>query len=168
MATHNRFSLRICASPLLVLLSAGAANADGLREVDQSIFGMDCAPCARGIEQGLTKLSGVSSVRVSLNEGKAILTLGPDSSTTLQQIRHVVRHNGFTPKQAKALVEGRLIVEGSRVSIDGSAAGTFVIEAQERAVRTAARSTSTPEKLSVWVLVPEELSSPPVVQLADR
>lgn len=169
MYSRIYLSLGVCALTIFALFSAAAATADGLREVDQSIFGMDCAPCARGIEQGLTKLPGVSSVRVSLNEGKAILTLAADSATTLEQIREVVRHNGFMPREAKALVEGRLNVEGTRTSIEAGAAGRFLIEAQEQAVRSAAaQSASTPEKLSVWVIVPENVSSPQTVQLARR
>lgn len=95
---------------VVTLSGGGGAQADGLVTVDQAIFGMDCAPCAYGIEQGLKKLAGSDTVRVSLNEGKAVVTFKPDSPTTLEQIRDVIRHNGFTPKAARVTVDGRLSV----------------------------------------------------------
>jgi len=96
----------------LVVSLAGLAvpvHASGLSEVQQMIFGMDCAPCAYGIELGLKKLPGVTHVRVSLNEGQADVTLAADSSTTLERIRKVIRDNGFTPKAARVTVIGTLV-----------------------------------------------------------
>lgn len=83
--------------------------ADGLTRVEQRIFGMDCAPCAYGIEQGLKRLSGVTDVRVSLNEGVAVIALAADSTTTVERIRKVIRDNGFTPKAAQIVVTGKLV-----------------------------------------------------------
>lgn len=100
----------LCAIGLLG--AACAASADGLIEAQQTIFGMDCAPCAYGTEQGLKKLKGVTAVTVSLNEGKASLKFAPDSETTLEQVREVIRHNGFTPKDAFVTVEGRVAKTG--------------------------------------------------------
>lgn len=86
-----------------------AAYADGLTRVEQTIFGMDCAPCAYGIEHGLKRLSDVTDVRVSLNEGVAIVALTPGSTTTIENIRKVIRDNGFTPKAAQVVVTGKLV-----------------------------------------------------------
>lgn len=83
--------------------------ADGLTRVEQRIFGMDCAPCAYGIEQGLKRLSGVTEVRVSLNEGVAVVALTPGSTTTVENIRKVIRDNGFSPKAAQVVVTGKLV-----------------------------------------------------------
>ena len=88
------------------LASSTIAAADGLRYVRQSVFGMDCAPCAYGVEKGLRALPGVQEVTVSLNEGYAEADLAADSSTTLTQIREAIRKNGFTPKQATLRIEG--------------------------------------------------------------
>lgn len=85
---------------------APQAHADGLTRVEQTIFGMDCAPCAYGIEQGLKKLPGVTAVRVSLNEGRAEVTLAADSPATLENMRRIVRDNGFTPKAARVTLTG--------------------------------------------------------------
>ncbi len=96
-------------------------RAAGLLEVDQVIFGMDCAPCAYGVEQGLRKLQGVQKVTVSLNQGKAVVVFAPDSPTSLKQIRKTIRKNGFTPKDAMVHVAGRLAREGDALLL---AAGT--------------------------------------------
>lgn len=84
------------------------ALADGLVEVRQGIFGMDCAPCAYGVQRGLERLSGVRHVAVSLNDGQAVIRLAPDNAVTLTQIQEVIRHGGFTPKQATLQVSGEV------------------------------------------------------------
>ncbi len=98
--------------PGLMIALAGLAlpgYADGLTRVEQTIFGMDCAPCAYGIEKGLKRLSDVTDVRVSLNEGVAIVALTPGSTTTIENMRKVIRDNGFTPKAAQVVVTGKLV-----------------------------------------------------------
>lgn len=84
------------------------ATAQGLRYARQTIFGMDCAPCAYGVEKGLKALPGVRTVKVSLNEGYAEVTLGDAAATSLADIRKTIRNSGFTPKQAQVRIEGTL------------------------------------------------------------
>ena len=57
-----------------------------LIKVDQEVFGMDCAPCAYGLERGLKKMDGLQSVKVSLNDGKAYLKLAVDNDLSLQEM----------------------------------------------------------------------------------
>lgn len=94
--------------------------ADGLTRVEQRIFGMDCAPCAYGIEHGLKRLSGVTDVRVSLNEGVAVVALAAGSTTTVESIREVIRDNGFTPKAAQVVVTGKLVRADGRTWLEAS------------------------------------------------
>lgn len=119
---------------------AQPAHANGLTEVEQTIFGMDCAPCAYGIEQGLKKLPGVTDVRVSLNEGRASVAFGANNSTTLESIRKVIRDNGFTPKIARVTVvgivaraDGQTWLEAPGLPRYRLAAGNDAIEAALRA-----------------------------------
>jgi len=95
---------------LLIAAMSGSTSvhAEGLVHARQVIFGMDCAPCAYGMEKGLKALPGVRSVTVSLNDGYAEVHLAPDSATTLADIREVVRRGGFTPKNATITLQGRL------------------------------------------------------------
>src|SRR5689334_20253187 len=101
--------------PSALALSLGivlSAQADGLLEVKQTIFGMDCAPCAYGVQQRLKKLPGVTQVDVSLNDGIASIQVAPDSPVTLAQMHDVLVDGGFTPKQATVTVEGRIVKDG--------------------------------------------------------
>jgi copper chaperone CopZ len=97
--------------------AAIAAHADGLLHVQQTIFGMDCAPCAYGVQQRLTKLPGVTKVEVSLNDGTADIGFASDSTTTIPQIYDVLVQGGFTPKQALVTVQGRIAKEGDRLKL---------------------------------------------------
>jgi copper chaperone CopZ len=92
-----------------------SAQADGLLEVKQTIFGMDCAPCAYGVQQRLKKLPGITQVEVSLNDGVASIDVAPDSPVTLAQIHDVLVDGGFTPKQAVVTVEGRITKDGEHL-----------------------------------------------------
>lgn len=94
---------------LLTSLLPLSALPGGLEQVKQTIYGMDCAPCAYGIEKGLKGLSGVEQVTVSLNEGYAEVHLSDDSQATLAAIREVIRKNGFTPKDADVHVSGKVV-----------------------------------------------------------
>lgn len=105
---------------LCAMLTANGAAADGLRDVRQTIFGMDCAPCAYGVEKGLRALPGVGEVSVSLNEGYAKASLEADSPTTLAQIRETIRNNGFTPKEATVQIVGRYTPAPSPTLLSGN------------------------------------------------
>lgn len=85
---------------LLIHLVAHPAGAQ-LREVRQVIYGMDCAPCARGVEASLQRLEGVQSVKISLNDGTADIRLASDNTQTLERIRQRIADNGFSPKEAR-------------------------------------------------------------------
>jgi cation transport ATPase len=97
---------------LLIGMSV-SAHAAGLLKVEQMIFGMDCAPCAYGIQQGVMALAGVKQATVNLNTGRATIVLAPDNPTTLAQIQTVILKHGFTPKGAVITAAGRIVKEGS-------------------------------------------------------
>jgi copper chaperone CopZ len=121
-------ALRNVFSAALLLVLAPAAGAAGLVTVDQSVFGMDCAPCAYGVERGLKKLPGVESVRVSLNEGRSVIQFKPDAAVNLEQIRKIIRDNGFTPKAATLTVAGTLAQSGKEWFLDAGAAGRYRLD----------------------------------------
>ena len=97
--------------------TAMVAQADGLLHMQQTIFGMDCAPCAYGVQQRLTKLPGVTKVDVSLNDGTADIGFAADSATTIPQIYGVLVDGGFTPKQALVTVPGRIARDGDKLKL---------------------------------------------------
>ncbi len=105
---------------VIAALLTGAASpawADGLIKVEQTVFGMDCAPCAYGAQKNLSKLPGVAKVEVTMNDGIARIEFSPDSSTTLAQIRNVLINGGLTPKEAMVTVEGRIARAGNKLQL---------------------------------------------------
>lgn len=117
MNRTNTPMIRTLVLVIVLLILAVSPTAAGLIEVDQTIWGMDCAPCAYGMEKGLKKLEGVKKVKVSLNKGNAVLQFASDSELTLADIRRVVRDGGFTPKEAKVEVSGTLKAEGGELRL---------------------------------------------------
>jgi len=87
--------------------SLQAAQAE-LRQVKQSIRGMDCAPCAYGIQKDLGNLKGATNIEVSLNNANAVIGLAPNNQVSLKDIRKVVRNGGFQPHGAQIRATGKL------------------------------------------------------------
>lgn len=92
---------------LIGILGIGTISGQ-IARVDQEVYGMDCAPCAYGLERGLKKMDGLQEVRVSLNDGKAYLGLAEKNDLTLRSIQEEVKKNGFSAKKAKVVLMGNL------------------------------------------------------------
>lgn len=101
----------------LILLPA--ASQAQLLEIKQTVFGMDCAPCAYGLENRIQKLDGVQSASVSLNEGMLTATLHKDNNLKLKTIRKAVEESGFKAKEAEVSAAGTL---------DRNEQGRYVLE----------------------------------------
>jgi copper chaperone CopZ len=102
-----RISRAAIGTGLLSIAAIGAsAKAEGLLEVEQIVFGMDCTPCAYGVEKSLSRLPGVEKVTVSLNQGKASLILAPAN-----------RDGGFTPKEAYVRAAGKIMLRDDQVEL---------------------------------------------------
>lgn len=121
----------VISTSILIALLPFSAHAGGLEYVKQVIYGMDCAPCAYGIEQGLKRLSGVEQVKVSLNDGYAEVHLGGNSRATLADIRDVIRKNGFTPKTADVQVSGN-VAESNGQFVLKTDVETFELDAPDK------------------------------------
>jgi copper chaperone CopZ len=93
---------------IIAILGTFSSRAQ-IQKVDQEVYGMDCAPCAYGLERGLKKMDGLKNVRVSLNDGKAYLELSENNSLSLKQIQDEIKKNGFSAKKAEVVLEGKLI-----------------------------------------------------------
>ena len=98
---------------LLTIFSLSGAMAQ-LIKVDQEVFGMDCAPCAYGLERGLNKMDGLEKVQVSLNKGKAYLQLASNNKLTLKKIQEEVKNNGFSARNAEVTIKGELNKVGDK------------------------------------------------------
>lgn len=111
----NYILLLVIGSFLLIPLESQAQ----LLEVKQTVFGMDCAPCAYGLEKRIQKMDGIQSVSVSLNDGLLNTTLKQNNALTLQAIRQAVEESGFKAKEATISASG---------TITRSESGNYILE----------------------------------------
>jgi copper chaperone CopZ len=117
-----------------IVLASLAAQAE-YEQVNLTVFGMDCAPCAHAIHVSMKGIQGVNTVDVDLNTGLVTIKLNPGNGAAMRQINEAVEKNGFTHKDAIVVVRGKL---------NGTAAAPFldVTGTQDRyALTPAAAST---------------------------
>src|SRR5580704_5893272 len=88
-------------------LSTLAARAE-YQQVNLTVFGMDCAPCAHAIHVSMKGIQGVNTVDVDLNTGLVSIKLTQGNNAAMRQFNEAVEKNGFTHKDANVLVRGRL------------------------------------------------------------
>ena len=88
-------------------LASLAARAE-YEQVNLTVFGMDCAPCAHAIHVSMKGIQGVNTVDVDLNTGLVSLKLTPGNNAAMHQFNEAVEKNGFTHKNANVIVRGQL------------------------------------------------------------
>ena len=84
-----------------------AAHAE-YQQVNLTVFGMDCAPCAHAIHVSMKGIQGVDTVDVDLNTGLVTIKLTAGNSASMKQFNQAVETNGFTHKDAEIVVRGTL------------------------------------------------------------
>ena len=103
---------------MIGLFGIGTASGQ-ITKVDQEVYGMDCAPCAYGLELGLKKMDGLQEVRVSLNDGKAYMVgLAAENGLKLRSIQEEVKKNGFSAKKAEVTLIGNATKEDGQWYIE--------------------------------------------------
>lgn len=124
---------------LLLLLGASASTPTSagaqLLEVKQTVFGMDCAPCAYGLEKRLRNIEGVQEVRVSLDEGLAATELARNGRVRLNTIREAIRESGFSAEDAVIRARGTLRQENGRWTLVLPSGEHFVLGQLSDSVR---------------------------------
>jgi copper chaperone CopZ len=88
-------------------ISTLAAHAE-YEQVNLTVFGMDCAPCAHAIHVSMKGIQGVNTVDVDLNTGLVTIKLAPGNGASMRQFNEAVEKNGFTHKDANVIVRGQL------------------------------------------------------------
>jgi len=63
---------------------------------------------------------GVDSVDVSLEKGLATVRLKPGNTTTLKQLQNAIMKNGFTMKESKATVAGKIELANGKPQLNVS------------------------------------------------
>jgi hypothetical protein len=66
----------------------------------------------------MQKVPGVTTVKVSLNDGLTILDFAANNTVTLAQLRQVIRNNGFVTKEAKVIAAGSLAVLNGTITFE--------------------------------------------------
>jgi cation transport ATPase len=84
-----------------------AAHAE-YQQINLTVFGMDCAPCAHAIHVSMKGIQGVNTVDVDLNTGLVSVKLIPGSSASMHQFNEAVEKNGFTHKDANIVAKGKV------------------------------------------------------------
>jgi copper chaperone CopZ len=69
------------------------------------------------VSVAIKKVEGVQKVEVSLNDGAADIQLKPGNKLTVDQLREIVRKNGFTAKDAVVTVAGKLIERNGKPAL---------------------------------------------------
>ncbi len=128
-----------------------------IHEVEQTVFGMDCAPCAHGLQKRLGKIDGVHDVKVSLKQGVAILELDAENMARLGTVREGVKESGFAAKQATVRVSGILKKEDGDVVLISPAGERFVLKQSKEASAEYGRlkSAAAGKQVTLTGIVPE-------------
>lgn len=143
-----------------LVLSSLAARAE-YKQIDLTVFGMDCAPCAHAIHVSMKGIQGVNTVDVDLNTGLVTIKLAPGNSAGMQQFNQAVEKNGFTHKDATVVARGKLT---------GTANAPFfeVVGTQDRfALAPFANGTDVSPLLGKTVIVVGTLPQTPKGKVAD-
>ncbi len=84
-----------------------AAHAEH-QQVNLTVFGMDCAPCAHAIHVSMKGIQGVDTVDVDLDTGLVRIKLATGNKAAMRQFNDAVEKNGFTHKDADIVARGKL------------------------------------------------------------
>jgi hypothetical protein len=68
----------------------------------------------------MKKVPSVTQIRVSLNDGLTILDLKPGNTTTLAELRQIIKNNGFVSKEATAVARGSLTTDQKAFAVEGT------------------------------------------------
>jgi len=98
----KKFLLAVC-----LAFFSFAAHAQ-YEQVNLTVFGMDCAPCAHAIHVSMKGIQGVSTVDVDLNTGLVTIKLASGNNASMRQFNQAVEKNGFTHKDAEVIAKGKL------------------------------------------------------------
>ena len=74
----------------------------------------------------LKSVAGVESVEVSLEKGLAAVKMKPGNTATLKQLQDAITKNGFTMKQSKAVIAGRVLVSDGKAQLQVSGSNDVV------------------------------------------
>jgi copper chaperone CopZ len=143
-----------------LVFSTLAAHAE-YQQINLTVFGMDCAPCAHAIHVSMKGIKGVNTVDVDLNSGLVTIKLNLANIASMRQFNEAVEKNGFTHKDADIIAKGKLT---------GTAAAPFleIAGTQDRfALAPAAAGTDVAALIGKMVTVAGILPQAPKGKVSD-
>ena len=125
-----------------VVLMAGMslpAQAD-VKSLTVKVDGLACPFCAFGLEKKLKKVEGVEKLNIDINTGEAVLNIttgtrltfassteGKASTGLVAQVQKAVEEGGFTPRDLRATVEGKVVVQNGETWLKLSGTEEFLV-----------------------------------------
>ena len=83
----------------LQLLAQEQTEMAAEQKVRVRVDGLSCPFCAYGLEKKLLEIEGVKAVKISIDDGEALLTLDKDTEIATETIKKEVKKAGFTPRE---------------------------------------------------------------------
>jgi copper chaperone CopZ len=111
------------------------------------------------VSVAIKKVNGVQDVKVSLNEGSAVIKLKDGNKVDVEQIREIIRKNGFTPKDAEVKVAGKVVERNGKPALEVN--GPDVVYLLEGNVASLKEMTGKQIVLSGQVPESESKNEPP-------
>ena len=106
----------------------------------------------------MQKVSGVTSVTVSLNDGLTILDFAADNTVSLLKLRETIRNNGFVTNESRIVAKGRM-VNANTFEVGGSKERLIVSPPRQGAagdvVITGTVNTKDPKAMTLSILTSE-------------
>jgi copper chaperone CopZ len=113
---------RIIAVLLMGALTAGVMLAETGKSntVKVSVSGMMCKSCAAKVEKALMDVKGVESVKVSLENKSAEVTLASNSKVSADVLVKAVSKAGFKASSGKSVATPKKSAQGDKEAMDCS------------------------------------------------
>jgi hypothetical protein len=68
----------------------------------------------------MKKVPAVSRVQISLKDGLTMVDLKPGNTTTLSELRRIIRNNGFVSKEATVVAAGTPAADQKAFTVSGT------------------------------------------------
>ncbi len=81
----------------------------------------------------MKKNPAVEQVRVSLKDGMTILDLKQGNTTTVAELRRIIKNNGFVSKEVTATAHGTVSADQKTFTVSGTNEQLFLSSAPQRA-----------------------------------
>ena len=131
-----------------------------IHEIDQTIYGMDCAPCAYAVENRMKRMDGAQNVALSLNKGNTTAEFTPESGVTLKEIRDAIRKGGFDARDATLRLTGTLNREGETWIVSLPSGESFQLNQYEHMISDSELQQRTDREITLTGLVETGYSPP--------